>query len=58
MSYDSKCHDLAVEFLSDYTPEGFTPEERTAAEERMAQAIQDAIEAEYALLEERFGEGL
>lgn len=42
MSYDTKCHDLAKEFLSDFAYP--TEEGEEAAAKELAQVIQDAIE--------------
>lgn len=41
MSYDEKCHDLAVAFLSDYYAPGPVADEKA---KELAQIIQDAIE--------------
>jgi len=50
MSYDPKCWDLAVEFLEDCDISGDNVSEEREnfknAKERVAQAIQDAIEDE------------
>ncbi len=50
MSYDKNCRLLAKLFLSDYT---LNPAEQTEETERLAQAIQTAIEAELENLEHR-----
>jgi hypothetical protein len=44
MSYDTKCYDLAVAFLEDYSSVRLISWE--AARERLAQEIQTAIEDE------------
>lgn len=51
MTYDTKCHDLALHFLSDYGPLGIAARQMLA--DQLAQRVQQAVED---FLDEHFQE--